>query len=216
VKRFVLATRNTDKVSEIQKIMNLSISLVGIGSFPEAGVVIEDGQTLHENALKKARAAFTVTGLPSIADDTGLEVDVLNGQPGVLSSRFAGEHVTYADNNRKLLRMLQGVPEQKRTARFRCVTCLVDGNHIHYEEGISEGIIILELRGKGGFGYDPLFFVPELNKTFAELSVQEKNAYSHRGKAFRAMAAYMQKRYGLERRNKRQETRNKNQEEDDR
>ena len=216
MKRFVLATRNTDKVSEIQKIMNLNISLVGIGSFPEAEDVIEDGQTLHENALKKALAAFTVTGLPSIADDTGLEVDALNGQPGVWSSRFAGEQATYADNNRKLLRMLQDVPEQKRTARFRCVTCLADGNHIHYEEGISEGIITLELRGKSGFGYDPLFFVPELNKTFAELSLQEKNACSHRGKAFRAMAAYMQKRYGLERRNKRQESRNKNQEKDDR
>lgn len=197
MKRFVLATRNTDKVSEIQKIMNLNITLLGISSFPEASDVIEDGQTLYENALKKARAAFGVTGLPSIADDTGLEVDALNGQPGVRSSRFAGEHVTYADNNRKLMRLLQDVPEEKRTARFRCVTCLVDGDHAHCEEGISEGLIIPELRGNGGFGYDPLFFVPELNKTFAELSLEEKNACSHRGKAFRAMAAYMQKRYGV-------------------
>jgi XTP/dITP diphosphohydrolase len=195
--RFVLATRNTDKVSEIQKIMNLNISLLGIGSFPEAGDVSEDGATLHENAFKKARAAFEVTGLPAIADDTGLEVDALNGQPGVRSSRFAGETVTYADNNRKLLQSLQGVPEAERTARFRCVTCLVDGDHIHYEEGISEGMIGMELRGEGGFGYDPLFFVPELNKTFAEVSLQEKNACSHRGKAFRAMAVYLQKRYGF-------------------
>ena len=216
MKRFVLATRNSDKLSEINKIMNLNITLLGIGSFPEASDVIEDGNTLHENALKKARAAFEATGLPSIADDTGLEVDALNGQPGVRSSRFAGEHVTYADNNRRLLRLLQNVPEEKRTARFRCVTCLVDGEHIHYEEGISEGRITRDFRGDGGFGYDPLFFMPGLNRTFAELSLEEKNACSHRGKAFRAMAAYMQKRYGLETGNKSQESRNKNQEKDGR
>ncbi|MBN1779636.1 RdgB/HAM1 family non-canonical purine NTP pyrophosphatase [bacterium] len=196
MKKLILATRNSDKIIEIQSIMKLDHSeLAGIGNFPQAPDVVEDGQTLRENALKKARSAFLATGLPSVADDSGLEVDALDGAPGVHSSRFAGEHVTYADNNAKLLSLMQGVPESRRTARFRCVACYVDKTHEEYVEGVCEGVILEELRGNQGFGYDPLFFIPRLGKTLAELSVEAKSTLSHRGEAFRRMGE-MLKRMG--------------------
>jgi len=196
MKQIILATRNTDKVTEIEDIMKLEhLKLVGIDAFPQAPDVVEDGQTLRANALKKARSAFSATGVPAVADDTGLEVDALDGAPGVYSSRLSGENATYADNNAKLLRMLQDVPREKRTARFRCVACLVDGDHEQFVEGVCEGIILQEIRGEEGFGYDPLFFLPQFGKTFAELSLDEKNKISHRGRAFRGMASVLRERY---------------------
>jgi XTP/dITP diphosphohydrolase len=193
----VLATRNPDKITEIQEIMRLDIKLLGIGSFADVPDVIEDGDSLHDNALKKARAAFQASGMPSLADDTGLEVDALNGAPGVFSSRFAGEHATYEENNIKLLSLMKGISKNRRTARFRCVACLVDKNVEHFTEGICEGVILRTVRGQGGFGYDPSFYIPKLKKTLAELSPEEKNRISHRGKAFREMAQWIQNEYSL-------------------
>jgi XTP/dITP diphosphohydrolase len=149
---------------------------------------VEDGLTLLDNAWIKARSVHERTGLPALADDTGLEVDALNGAPGVYSSRFAGETATYADNNAKLLKLLEGIPPDRRTARFRCVAAFVDENVEAWTEGACEGVILNSLRGGSGFGYDPLFYVTELGKTLAECGMAEKNRISHRGRAFRRMA----------------------------
>ncbi len=171
--------------------MNGQREFLSLLDFPGMAEVVEDGETLVDNALKKAQTSFQYTHISSIADDTGLEVDQLNGAPGVRSSRFAGEGVSYRDNNEKLLRLLEGVPREKRTARFRCVVAFVGGNGEHWVEGVCEGLILPEYRGDGGFGYDPIFYVPEKEKTFAEMSPEEKNAISHRGKAFRLMAEWL-------------------------
>ena len=188
-KRFVLATRNADKVREIQDILgDEGWELLSLRDFPQIGKVDEDGETFLDNAMKKARASYGWTGIPSLADDSGLEVDCLGGAPGVLSSRFAGEGKNYRKNNEKLLRLLEDVPREERRARFRCVVALVDGEKECWVEGVREGVILDELRGDGGFGYDPVFFVPERRKTFAEMTVGEKNGISHRGLAFRKMA----------------------------
>ncbi len=188
-RRFLLATRNSDKFKEIREILGGNgWELLSLEDFPETVEVVEDGKTFSENALKKARAAFTATRIPSLADDSGLEVDYLNGVPGVLSSRFAGENASYRDNNEKLLRLMKDVPWEKRKAKFRCVVALVNEEEEKWVEGVCNGIIFSEYRGGDGFGYDPLFFVPEENKTFAEMTGREKNKISHRGKAFRKMA----------------------------
>ncbi len=194
MKRIVLATRNQDKVREIQRIFSQgNIELVSLDDFPNAADVEEDGDTLHANALKKARCTQQWTGLPAMADDTGLEVDALNGAPGVYSSRFAGEDATYKDNNEKLLRDLYGLQDTGRTARFRTVVAFTDGKTEHCVEGVCEGLILNQLRGLQGFGYDPLFYLPEMGKTFAEISTEEKNRVSHRGIAFRKMADWIVK-----------------------
>lgn len=187
--RLVLATQNPDKLKEIQEIMQDSpVRLVSLLDYPDVKEVVEDGDTLLDNAIIKARAAYALTGLPSIADDTGLEVDALNGAPGVYSSRYSGEHATYAENVAKLLDQMQGLPESsRRTARFRCVVALVDGKNTHWVDGVCEGTILNERKGDSGFGYDPVFYVPELGKTFAEATADEKHAVSHRGRAFRKM-----------------------------
>jgi len=185
---FVLATMNMDKVSEIQDILNHEKrTFKSLQDFPGTVEVNEDGETLLSNAFKKARAAYQKTGLWSIADDTGLEVDCLHGAPGVHSSRFAGDKVTYKENNEKLLKLMFGVPFEKRTARFRCVAALVNEEEESWVEGVCEGVILTELKGDHGFGYDPLFYVPEKKKTFAQMSSKEKNEISHRGRAFRKM-----------------------------
>lgn len=186
--RLVLATQNPDKLKEIQEIMKgCPIRLVSLLDYPDVKEVVEDGDTLLDNAIIKAKAAYALTGLPSIADDTGLEVDALNGAPGVYSSRYAGESATYAQNVTKLLKSMKDVPEAERTARFRCVVALVDGENSLWVDGVCEGSILNERRGDSGFGYDPVFDVPEFGKTFAEMTADEKHAVSHRGKAFRKM-----------------------------
>ncbi len=188
-RRVVLATRNRDKLREIARLLDpKQFELLTLDDFDDFPEVEEDGTTLEENALKKAREVAAATGLLTVADDTGLEVDALGGQPGVYSSRYAGEKAMYADNVQKLLRELRGVPQEKRTARFRCVAAIVDGSRQVTVEGVCEGLILEEPRGEGGFGYDPVFYVPELGKTFAEMDTEEKNAVSHRGKAFRKAA----------------------------
>jgi len=186
---FVLATRNPDKIKEIRNILHdEKWQLLSLRDFPNTGKLVEDGKTLLENALKKARLVFQETGIPSLADDTGLEVDALNGAPGVRSRRFAGETANYRKNNEKLLHLLQEIPDEDRTATFRCVVAFVALFEERWVEGICKGVILSEYKGKEGFGYDPLFYVPEKAQTFAEMSQEEKNIVGHRGKAFRKMA----------------------------
>ena len=184
--RVVLATKNHGKVAEIKAILGgLPIQLATLEDFPEIESAREDGATFEENAIKKARSVWQATCLTSVADDSGLEVDALEGAPGIFSARFAGEGASYEANNRKLLGLLQSIPDDKRTARFVCVAALFtrDGS-LALERGTLEGIITRQPRGQHGFGYDPVFYVPAYGQTVAELSEEVKNAISHRAKAF--------------------------------
>ncbi len=189
----VLATKNEDKIKEIREILKgLPVNIITFDEHPRELSVKEDGKTLEENAIKKANAWMKETGKPALADDSGLEVDYLNGAPGVYSSRFAGENATYADNNNNLLKMMENVPEENRKARFRCVAALVfpDGRKEIFN-GTIEGIITTVPHGTSGFGYDPVFLIPEYNKTFAELGDKIKNKISHRAMAFKKVREYL-------------------------
>lgn len=183
--KLVIGTKNKNKLREIKEIMSdLPLEVVSLDEFPGIPDIVEDGKTLEENAVKKARESCLLTKSLTLADDTGLEVDCLNGEPGVYSARFAGPGCSYADNNKKLLSLLKAVPEKQRTARFRCVAAVAEpGGKVVTFEGRIEGYIINEMRGGNGFGYDPVFFIPEYNKTFAELTLEEKNRISHRALA---------------------------------
>jgi len=181
----VLATRNSDKIREIKKVLEkLDLEILTFKDLPDFPSLKETGISLRENALLKARALAKATGKLSLADDSGLEVEFLNGAPGVYSSRFAGEKVSYQDNNKKLLSLLKDVPDEKRGATFRCVMALADprGKEMVIE-GVCPGKITTFPRGKQGFGYDPIFQPEGLDKTFAEISLEEKNRISHRAKA---------------------------------
>ena len=189
IEKLVLATRNREKVEEIRELLeDLGIELLSLKDFPDVPEVAEDGETFEANARKKAGIVAQCTGLPSLADDSGLEVDALNGAPGVRSARFAGDHATYTENNEKLLRLMKEVPFEKRTARFRCVLALAfpDGT-VQTLEHTCEGRITEQPQGENGFGYDPLFFFPELGKTFAQISRSAKGKISHRGRALREL-----------------------------
>lgn len=196
MEKLILATRNLHKVEELQELLgDEEIQILSLKDFSNLPEVVEDGQTFQENALKKARIIAKTTGLPALADDSGLEVDLLDGAPGVYSARFAGLGATDADNNQKLLQLLEGIPDlNSRTARFRSVIALVlpDGSE-KVVEGKCEGLILTELRGHGGFGYDPLFYLPEYAQTFAELPMKVKNKISHRGRAFRLILEEIRK-----------------------
>ncbi|MEW6511362.1 MAG: RdgB/HAM1 family non-canonical purine NTP pyrophosphatase [Bacteroidota bacterium] len=189
MKRLVLATHNKHKADEIRALLSdLSVEVLTLDSFPAVGEIAEDAETIEGNSLLKAGAVFRATGLPSLADDTGLEVYYLALAPGVRSSRYAGETATYADNVAKLLKEMQGVPPRRRGARFRCVlTFLAPRNQPVTAEEVCRGTIITEPRGTGGFGYDPVFLPLDSAKTFAELDPMAKNALSHRGKAIAAI-----------------------------
>jgi XTP/dITP diphosphohydrolase len=184
----VLATRNKHKVDELSAMLaGLPVQLLSFHDFPEMPEVVEDGATLEENAAKKAREVAAFTGLPALADDTGLEVDALGGAPGVRSARYAGESANWVANNRKLLSELADVAGPARAAAFRCVVALaVPGGEVNKVEGRTRGVILEEPRGDGGFGYDPLFLPDGFDRTYAEMTVNEKNAVSHRGKAIKA------------------------------
>jgi len=186
--QLVLATNNQDKITEIRHALEgLPVTILISSDFPTFPDPHESGTNLKENAILKAREICTFTGLPSLADDTGLEVDALGGAPGVYSSRFAGDNATYRDNYEKLLRELKGVPPEKRTARFRCVIAIAwTPNEIQTVDGLAEGVITEDIAGDNGFGYDPVFYYPPLHKRFSEMTVAEKNQVSHRGKAVRA------------------------------
>ncbi|MBN1351219.1 XTP/dITP diphosphatase [candidate division KSB1 bacterium] len=193
----VLATRNADKVIEIKEFMNdLDFEFLDFSGFPDVPEVVEDGETFSDNAIKKATAIYRATGISALADDSGLEVDYLNGAPGVRSSRFAGENATYAENNALLLKKLDAVPPHRRTARFRCVMAFVGQSGTQTVEGVCEGIILNELKGSKGFGYDPLFYVPEYGMTFAEMDLVLKNRISHRGMALSKMRDVLRHRSG--------------------
>ena len=183
--QIVLATNNEDKIKEIKQLLDdLPITILTRDDFLEFPDVEETGTTLEENAILKAKAIFEYTDLPSLADDTGLEVDALDGAPGVYSSRFAGEDVTYEDNNKKLIADLEDVPKEKRTARFRCVIAICwNKDNIKTVDGLANGYITEKLSGDSGFGYDPVFYYPPSDKRFSEMSIEEKNQISHRGKA---------------------------------
>jgi XTP/dITP diphosphohydrolase len=186
IRELVLATRNCNKAIELVALLgDLGIKIRTLDEFPDAPEVVEDGDTCEANAVKKARAIAEFTGLPAVADDTGLEVDALGGRPGVYAARYAGEHATYEDNCQKLLRELTGVPREQRTARFLTVAAIaLPSNGIRVAQGTLEGVIAEEASGTLGFGYDPVFLIPELGKTLARLSVDQKNTISHRAKAF--------------------------------
>lgn len=190
IEEILLATRNPDKVRELAVLLgDLGIRIRTLADFPAAPEVEEDGTTCEANALKKAREIASATGLPSVADDTGLEVDALGGKPGVFAARYAGENATYEGNCRKLLKELEGVPPTRRTARFVTVAALaMPGGHSQVATGTLFGVIAEQRAGSQGFGYDPIFFLPELGRTLAELTADEKNRISHRAKAFRSMA----------------------------
>jgi XTP/dITP diphosphohydrolase len=193
--RIVLATNNKHKIKEIKNVLSdLQAEILTLEDFSNFPKVEEAGKTLGENAIIKAKAIFQFTGLPSIADDSGLEVDALDGAPGVLSSRFAGEHCSYQDNNRKLLSLMKDIPWEKRGARFVCVVALAkDINHILTVKGEIGGVIAFEEKGENGFGYDPVFYSPKLNQTFAQLPLEEKNKISHRSRAFMKAKKLIQK-----------------------
>jgi XTP/dITP diphosphohydrolase len=181
----LLATHNRDKAKEFQGILgDLGIELLTLDAFPLVGPIPEDGLTLEENALKKAVEVQRQTGLPSLADDTGLEVRYLNDAPGVYSSRFAGPGASYADNVRKLLAVLRGVPPRRRGARFRTLLAFVPApGHHELAEGAVRGVITESPRGLGGFGYDPVFLPDGFTETYAEMTIQTKNSISHRARA---------------------------------
>jgi len=199
VRRIVLATRNGHKVRELQTILadlieELDLEIVGMGEFPDVAEVVETGVTFAENATLKAVAAAEATGLPALADDSGLAVDVLGGAPGVFSARWAGTQGQDRANLELLLGQLYDVPDEHRAAAFVCaaVLALPDGTVV-VREGRMPGSLAREPRGDNGFGYDPILVVEGDSRTSAELTFEEKNAISHRGKAFRELAADLRK-----------------------
>ena len=191
--QLVLATHNWDKCAEIKALLgNISIELLTLNEFPDIGVIVEDGQSLEDNAFIKATTVHKLTNLPTIADDTGLEVDALNGQPGIYSARYAGENCSYADNINKLLEEMTNIPTEQRSALFRTAIAYVDDNMELATEGIVKGLITNVMKGVDGFGYDPVFYVLAMKKTYAEMSMNEKNQISHRGKAVKNMQKLLQ------------------------
>ncbi|MBM4165552.1 MAG: XTP/dITP diphosphatase [Ignavibacteria bacterium] len=194
MKQILLATNNKHKVEEIKSILSdLQIEVLSLKDIGIEIEVDEDGTTLEENALKKAKEVFRATNIPSLADDTGLEVIELNREPGVYSARYSGENATYQSNCEKLLFNLKNIPDEKRAAQFRCVVTFVAPNVETTVEGICSGKILSEMRGENGFGYDSIFLSDGLTKTFAELSLEEKNSISHRGKALHKMKEVLKK-----------------------
>lgn len=186
--KIIVATHNMDKLREIERIFDSSnLELISTAAYPDLEPVEEDGDTLAANALLKARHVHAETGLPAIADDTGLEVDTLDGAPGVLSARFAAPDATYQDNVIHLLKELEGVQDQQRTARFRTCAVYVDDTKYFLTEGMVEGKIISTPKGRHGFGYDPVFLVEETELTFGEMTISEKQKISHRARAFVAL-----------------------------
>jgi len=196
IETIVVASRNPHKIEELRAILSgLDIDIKSALDYPELEEVEEDRRTLEGNALKKARYVHEYTGLPVLADDTGLEVDALEGRPGVFSARYAGEDATYEENTRKLLSELAGVENSVRLAQFRTVVAFITetGGEFTFE-GICRGQILSEPRGEKGFGYDPVFQPKGYEKTFAELESSEKNIISHRGRAIQKFYNWLKKR----------------------
>ncbi len=184
--QIVLATRNHHKKQELVALLqDVSVPIRTLDDFPGAPDVVEDGDTCEANAMKKAVEIARYTGLPAVADDTGLEVDALDGRPGAFAARYAGEHASYEDNCRKLLQELRGIPATKRSARFVTVAAIAfPAGETASVRGVLEGSIAEEAAGSHGFGYDPIFIVPEYQQTLAQLPPEVKNSISHRARAF--------------------------------
>ena len=186
MKKIVIASSNNHKVSEISvKIQPFFDKILSLEDFPKIGEIIEDGNTIEENSFKKSRASFEHTNIASIADDTTLEVDALNGDPGLFTARYAGEKATYEENMTKLLDNLDGIEDSLRTARFRTIISFVDGKNDFHVEGRLEGRILNKKIGNNGFGYDPIFQSTEFKMSLAEMDSKLKNEVSHRGLAIK-------------------------------
>lgn len=198
MRSIVLASANKKKVAELRELLrHTDIDLVGLDAYPDIGDIVEDGHSFEENALIKARTVWRYTGKLALADDSGLEVDALGGAPGIFSARYAGPDKNDVDNYRKLLHELRSVPESKRTARFHCVLALAgpgpDGSYFEKTfDGKCEGRIAFEPKGRHGFGYDPVFFLPEYGCTSAELDPEIKNRISHRADAMRKFLEWIE------------------------
>ncbi|RKY36760.1 MAG: non-canonical purine NTP pyrophosphatase [Candidatus Omnitrophota bacterium] len=184
--KIVISTRNKNKFKEISRILKgPQIELASLDNFTDLPLVVEDRDSFADNAAKKALTIAKIVNNLTVADDSGLMVDALSGEPGVYSARFSGQNATYASNNKKLLELLKDVPFNKRTAQFVCCVAIADARGvISIVRGTYEGIISTELKGENGFGYDPLFIAPDFQQTFAQLSAEVKNRISHRAKAF--------------------------------
>ena len=192
MKKILLGSKNKGKIQEFQEAFQDSqIEILSLNDFPDCPDAPETGNSFEENASEKALFYQKFTGLPSLADDSGIEVDALDGAPGIYSARYAGEPANDHANNQKLLENLKGIPSEKRTGRFVCVLALAkNGKIVQLSRGTAEGVVLEAPRGENGFGYDPLFFVPNLKKTMAELSITEKRQISHRGEALRKFVAW--------------------------
>lgn len=192
--KLVLASTNKGKILEFRELLaDLPWELVSLADFPGAPEIIENGGTFAENALIKASTIAKYSGELTLADDSGLEVDALNGEPGVYSARYGQPGWNDRERYQFLLEKLRGIPVEKRTARFRCAVALVDpqNNRVEQVDGTVEGVILGGPRGDHGFGYDPVFFIPELGKTMAELTGEDKNRFSHRGRAVQKLIAHL-------------------------
>lgn len=186
-------TTNQHKLAEIrQYLAGLPIPLNSLNDFPAFPEVLENGRTFAANARKKARVYFEYFQIPTFADDSGLIVPALNGEPGVRSARYAGPDATYDQNNRLLMQRIAAIDPKQRKAQFVCTICYKDGEQEALFTGTVNGTILTELRGTAGFGYDPLFYIPELGKTYAEISMDQKNALSHRGKALKKFKMFLE------------------------
>ena len=190
--KIILATHNIDKCKELQKSLNdPSIEIVTLKAYPAIGEIVEDGQTLKENAFIKSRTVFKLTNIPTISDDTGLFVDALDGQPGIFSARYAGKNSTYLDNVNKLLNDMSNIKKSLRSATFKTVVTYVSKDLELVAEGSVKGFITEKPKGENGFGYDSIFNVEELNKTFAEMTMNEKKSISHRARAINSLVSLL-------------------------
>ena len=192
----IIASTNQGKLNEFKELMKgLSVEVKSLKDFPEIGDIEENGASFAENAYIKAKAVFDATGCLSIADDSGLEVDALDGAPGIYSARYAGEEKNDTANNEKLLSEMNVVSDENRGAQFHCAIVAIDQNGTRYDaEGIVRGHILRAPQGENGFGYDPLFYIEEFGRTTAELSMDEKNKISHRGKAVRQIVEILKEK----------------------
>ena len=187
--KIVFATTNAGKIKEIKEILaDFDVEVASMKEMNITADIEENGATFEENSLIKARTVSKLTGLPALADDSGLEVDYLNGEPGIYSARYLGRDTDYDYKNNYIIKKLKDAKDEERSARFVCVISLVlpDGREF-VKKGVMEGRIGYEIKGENGFGYDPIFYLPEYGKTSAEISAEEKNKISHRGKALSAM-----------------------------
>ena len=198
-RKILVATTNAGKIAELKAMLDSNVEWLGLTDFPDIGEVVEDGKTFAENARKKATEYAKAANCWAVADDSGLVIDALGGKPGIKSARFSGameKDKTLLDhkNMAKVLTLLKNVPKENRTAKFVCCLCLASPKEILIEvEGEMKGLIAAEPAGENGFGYDPIFFIPELNKTAAQLTAEEKNAISHRGQAIRKLKPQLEK-----------------------